>query len=365
MDIADGKSSKKWNIFVITGTLAILFVFAGITIYVDPFFHYHEPIDHLEYVLKEERYQNDGIVRHFDYNAIITGTSMTENFKTSECDEFFGVKSIKVSFSGGAYKEINDNLKRALEANDEITVIIRCLDYSFLVEDKDTVWDGMVKQGYDYPEYLINDNPFDDVEYLFNKEVFFEWTYGTLDYTKSGQETTTFDQYASWRDRSDFKYGKDVLINPEQKGVERAETQPELSREEQQMIHDNIKQNVTDLAEQYPEVEFYLYFSPYSIVYWDGLDQSGMVNWHIDAEQYAIEQMLQYDNIKLFSFSDNFSMICNLDNYKDKQHYGDWVNTDILWKMSNDEGLLTKENYMDYINRIREFYTTYDYESLY
>lgn len=365
MEITDEKNSKKWNMFVIIGAIGILFCFASITIYIDPFFHYHKPVDNLEYILDEERYQNDGIVRHFEYNAIITGTSMTENFKTSECDAFFNVNSIKVPFSGGAYKEVNDNLERALEANNQVSLILRCLDYEFLVEDKDSVWDGIDEQGYDYPEYLLNDNPFDDVEYLFNKEVFFNWTWETLDYTKSGQKTTSFDQYASWRDRTDFKYGKEAVINPELKGTVRAETQRELTQDEIQMIYDNIRQNVTDLAMQYPEVDFYLYFSPYSILYWDDLDRNGMVNWHIDAEQRAIEQMLQCDNIKLFSFSDDFKMICNLDNYKDINHYGDWISTEILRRMSNNEGLLTKENYLDYINRIRDFYNSYDYESLY
>ncbi len=365
MDRQDIGKSKRWNAFVLLGTLMILFIFAGITIHVDPFFHYHKPISNLEYVLDKEYHQNDGIVRHFDYNAIITGTSMTENFKSSECDAFFNVNSIKVPFSGASYKQINDNLRRALEANDDISLVIRCLDYSYLVKDKDAVWDQIARGEFDVPEYLMNDNPLDDVEYLFNKEVLLEWTWGTIDYTKAGQETTSFDQYGSWRDRSDFIYGKEAMIDPDQTRTVLQEVQRELSEEEKQKIHGNLKQNVIDLALQYPEVDFYLFFSPYSIVYWDNIDRNGKVNWHVDAEQYAIEQLLKYENIKLFSYTDNFSLICNLDNYKDEQHYGDWVNTDILWKMSNNEGLLTEENYMDYINRIREFYNSYDYESLY
>ena len=44
---------------------------------VDPFFHFHKPVSSLSYPLVNERYQNDGIARHFDYDAVITGTSMT------------------------------------------------------------------------------------------------------------------------------------------------------------------------------------------------------------------------------------------------------------------------------------------------
>lgn len=58
-------------------------------------FHYHAPLKFLSYPLVNERYQNNGIVRHFDYDSVITGTSMTENFKTSEAQKLFGSDFIK------------------------------------------------------------------------------------------------------------------------------------------------------------------------------------------------------------------------------------------------------------------------------
>ena len=66
---------KNWSVLVIAGTLAILGFFAGITAYIDPLFHYHAPLEKYSYPLNDERYQNDGIVKHFEYDAIITGSS--------------------------------------------------------------------------------------------------------------------------------------------------------------------------------------------------------------------------------------------------------------------------------------------------
>ena len=101
------KSSKKWMISFICIFLTILIVVGAFMVVVDPYFHYHKPIEGLQYSLQNERYQNNGIVKHFEYDAIITGSSMTECFKTSKMDEIFGVKSIKVPYSGGSYKEQN------------------------------------------------------------------------------------------------------------------------------------------------------------------------------------------------------------------------------------------------------------------
>ena len=94
--------TKIW----IAGWLAIVLSIAGTIgfwVYkVDPIMHYRKPnTDGYFYVLNNQRSQNDGISKHFDYDALITGTSMTENFKTSEMNDIFDCTSIKVSYSGG------------------------------------------------------------------------------------------------------------------------------------------------------------------------------------------------------------------------------------------------------------------------
>ena len=133
------ESKKKWVMLSLTLSVVTLMILGGITFIIDPFFHYHPPTTGYHYSFMDknyemdERYINDGIVRHFDYNAIITGTSMTENFKTSEFDDLFGVNSIKIPFSGGTYKEINECLERAYGAGKNIDIIIRSLDLSSLI----------------------------------------------------------------------------------------------------------------------------------------------------------------------------------------------------------------------------------------
>ena len=86
-------NSKKWSICCLVFALVILTAAGAMTTVIDPFFHYHAPLDGLQYPIDNQRYQNDGIVKHFSYDALITGTSMTENFKTSEFDTLFGVNS--------------------------------------------------------------------------------------------------------------------------------------------------------------------------------------------------------------------------------------------------------------------------------
>lgn len=174
-------SSKRWARYTLGGLLSALAVLGGMTAVIDPYFHYHRPLDSVQYIMNrgQERYQNDGILKNFDYDAVIIGTSLVETMKTSEFDSLFGVCSVKVPFASATYREINENLRRAFAANREIRYVVRCLDYEKLLEEKDAMAYTT------YPEYLYDSNPWNDVRYLFSKDIF-KVTLQFLNYTWSG-----------------------------------------------------------------------------------------------------------------------------------------------------------------------------------
>lgn len=360
---SDNLRCKRWTFGTLAALAAILLLTAWVTIYKDPFFHYHAPLSGYDYPQKQypdnnERYLNDGITKNFSYDGIITGTSMTENLKASDADRLFGIRFIKVPYAGAKYREINDNLLRAYGARKEIRYIIRALDYNDLVADKDAY-----DKTFRYPTYLYNDNPFDDVRYVLNKSVLLEETLSVTKAEKGDGNAVNFDTYGNWNAYYSTKFGaRNVLATY----MLRKTPKPTraMTEEERRMLLDNLRQNVTDLADAHPETTFYLYFPPYSICYWDILKNEGEIDWHLEAEQLAIEELLQHPNIKLYAFCDNFELVCDLDNYKDYLHYGEWVNSWILECLKKEEHLLTTDSYRTYLENIREFYTSYDYEAL-
>ena len=131
------KSNRKWSITFLSVVFFLIVGLGAVTVVIDPYFHYHAPLDSLEYLIDDERYQNDGIIKKFDYDAVITGTSMTELFKTSEMDALFGTQSIKVPYSGATYKEINDNLENALRYHPELKMVVRGLDMNRFLAKRD------------------------------------------------------------------------------------------------------------------------------------------------------------------------------------------------------------------------------------
>lgn len=348
-------NSKKWSILCVGLSLVLLVILGGATAVIDPFFHYHAPLEALEYPIDNQRYQNDGIVRNFEYDALITGTSMTENFKTSEFDELFGANSVKVSYSGGTYAELFSNLQQAMESNPDIQTVLFCIDEWFLFSGRD-----MILADGEYPTYLYDDSLLNDVEYVLNKEILCSDTLEVLFYTRDGNTTTSFDDYSSWV----FPYDKDVVLGTYTRPAQ-AETLSEFTEENRSNLTTMLQSTALTLAGAYPGTEFLYYFPPYSILNWDANNRQGTLAQHVEAFRLASELLLEAENIRLFSFYTDYKTITNLDNYRDTVHHSNEINSLLLQRFAAGEYELTKENCQTHWDEVLDYYSNYDYAALF
>ncbi len=197
---------------------------------------------------------------------------------------------------------------------------------------------------------------------MLNKSVLFEDVYSVIKLTLTGQKTTSFNYYSNWMKK--FKFGKEA-IDLSYKRPEKTVVDTPFSTEDLSKLKENISSNVIETANKYPDTDFYIFLSPYSIYYWDKLNQTGELKRQIEAEKEVIEMLVNVENIHVFSFNNNFDLICNTDHYTDQYHYDESINSQILNWISERKYEITKSNYLDYINSIDDFYTNYDYESLF
>ncbi len=349
---------KKWILFVVIGYFLVLFIIGGFMVIVDPYFHYHAPIDGIYYALDKEAYVNDGVSKHFEYDALLTGTSLTLFFRTEEMDELFDRNFVRLSFQGEGFKRINDNLRTAIASNENLDLVIRGLDPLWFIASEDFL-------GYsEYPDYLYDEKIWNDVNYLYNKEIIFGDAIPDLACTIRRIPAQTFDSSIP----VDWETGEEVVLG----NYERTQRQQkDVTEEETKQFFDtlekNMKQNVLSTIEENPEIDFYVFFPPYSILFWDGLNQNGtpVLQRRIAMEKYVIECLLPYDNVKLFSFNNDFDLVCDLNNYIDECHYLPKVSSQILHWIKEGKYELTEDNYQEYIESITEFYTNYDYDSIY
>lgn len=351
--------AKVWLIGWLVIVISALSVFGYWVYRIDPFFHYHKPdTNRYFYKLNNHRSQNDGIIKHFDYDAIITGTSMIENFKTSDVNERFDCNSIKLPYPGAYYKENSDAIRMALRLKDDFKLAVFGLDMNKFAIKYDAVRN---EQG-TYPTYLYDNNVFNDVNYVLNRDVIFNRCYEMTENSKNGiKGITSFDDYSSWGAK--FEFGRKSIC-PD--GVVRKKNikKKSLSEAEKEVIKKNISSNLTEFVDEHPDVEFYYFYTPYSAAWYNDLINEGTLDKQFEIEKYVTELLLQHENIHLFSFNNRYDITTNLNNYKDKIHYGAWINNLMMKWMSDGTYQLTAENYEEIIQKDYDFYTSFDYLSL-
>lgn len=356
------RKPSTWLIMALIVHCLILGTVAACVIVIDPYMHYHAPLKSLSYTLSEddERMVNDGIIRHMDYDAVITGSSMCENFRTSEADRIFGMHFVKIPFAGASYYETAQYLTKALYYQPQLKMTIDCLDmYRY-----DNEPDEMRLDMGDYPTYLYNSNPFDDAEYLFNKDVMERCLLMFRQKEAGGTGgMTSFDDYGNWMEDG-YTFGADSVLE----GISSFDPPSEkhhMTQEDAAKVRANIQSNIVELSKENPDTQFCYFLPPYSAVWWGSIWSSGDLERQLEEERIMIELLLPYSNVHLYSWNTDIDMTANLDNYKDDLHYGSWINTKILTWIHDGTGLLTQENYQEYLEQEEQIYSTYDYNSLF
>jgi len=169
------------------------------------------------------------------------------------------------------------------------------------------------------------------------------------------------DEYSSWQHETGLEQ---ILASYDRESTMLKEDR-DFDEEKYMTVTRTIEENIVQLVEKYPDTTFYLFYTPYSICYWDALNREGMTATQIQAEQTATELLLDCPNVKLYNFFDQHDIICNTDYYSDLGHYSDEINSKILQWMAEDTGLITKDNYIEKLNHEKDYFLNFDYDSIY
>lgn len=347
----------KWIVLFLTVTLVLFIGILCPVLWIDPFFHYHKPhTDTLTYTMDVDyqRYLNAGILKQFDFDSLIIGTSLTEFYHASEAEQVFGGTFAKVPFSGAPWAEISDNIARAEESR-PLRMVIRPLDFrSFGFMNNDYITP-------DYPMYLYDHNPFNDIRYLLNKETLYVTVCTLLDtYRTQKPGITSFDDYCNW-DTVDFNRERALGGNT---AFPAPEEEHHLSEAERAELLANMEDNIIANAKAFPDTVFYLYIPPYSIASWGEWYSAGDLPKRFEAEELLINALLPYENIRLFSFASKTEWTTDLDNYCDITHYRPELDSMMLSAMKQGECLLTEDNWRSYLAEENKFYSAYPYGQL-
>ena len=337
-------SHKKWLMTTLVTAAFCLAATAGLNALIDPFFHYHSPLPGLSYSFGNQNYVNPGIVRRFDYDTLITGTSMTENFRPSVFEEILDAEAVKTSYSGGKSANFRNLIDLALRSNPGLKTVYMGLDLNML-DDEDP---ALPREP--HPTYLYDEKPLNDANYLLNKSVLILSTGTFLLDTAAGLPPATFDDYNYWNDDDAHMFGRlaDEFERVRGSYGDRSDQWP---REQLlAMAEEHLRLNIIPLVEAWPQTDFVFFFPPYSILYWHNKNTEDIVA----VLEYAIETLIGYENVRLFLPMNNAAIITDPGYYKDAGHYSGAINDFLVQCFRDGTHLLTVENYQEELARLTE-----------
>ena len=346
--------SKTWSLcWIALAALSVLLI-AFLVYDTDPYLHFHAPqTDRYFYRLENERGQNDGIARQYDYDAVIVGTSMTRNFRVSEANKLFDANFIKIPYSASGYAELYRAMERVFHYNPDVKIVIRALDTNMnqRVEDREGS-----------QPYLYDDDPWNDVSYLLNRNVVFRWVLPMLRQTKEATfepGITDLDDYSTFSHPAGLNAVASYGIHPLPAG------EPvHLSEEGTEITRENILQHVASLAAEHPDTEFYYYFPPYSILMMQERVENGSIYEQYEMELLTAELLLPYENIHLSTFGGRTDIVNDVNNYSDSFHYERWINRLILKWLQSGDYELTLDDYQERLQAELDYFLNFDYGSL-
>lgn len=308
---------KTWALLCLSALLGAVSLLSALVIAIDPFqvyrlaTRYMPPIDNTTQV-----YANAGIVRNYDYDSVLVGTSVTENFRPTQMDALLGGRFIKLCTSAGTAYNHALLLNLAFETH-EIRRVVYGLDvYSFIAETDQT--------GSPVPLYLYDHNPFNDAQYWLNRSVLGAFLPRCLRAWGRTQDDSIRDSMYCWAGRDD--YGLIALYNAQ---FTPPETVFPADRHVPAVLA-NLNTHVLPFIQAHPDTQFDFFFPPYSAAEWSSMQSKGTLESMLTVRGLCYDALSVYDNVTIHDFAAREDWVLDLNNYKDTLHYGQWINDAIV-----------------------------------
>ena len=319
---------KRWAVLTLSLLLLALAAILGAVFIIDPFEVYHQAWFHIPPITNStQNYSNAGIAKSYDYDSVIIGSSMTENFTPSQLDSLLGGSFIKLPINGGTPFNNRQMMELAYKTHD-----IERIFYGIDIES--LTWFYTTPKC-EMPDYLYDDNLFNDTAYWFNASVLMKYIPACLK-TLGQHDPAQRDSMYNWGGM--YTYGKEAALRDVRitsKPVKQTGTQDGAVLSQQSRL--NVEYNYLPFIEEHPETEFIFFFPPYSLANWYLFYQRGDFEYHLLQKEALTNVLLSYENVKIYDFQAELDWILNLDHYIDASHYGPWINDAMVEAVAADD----------------------------
>ena len=337
-------TASKWIISFVCCLLAMLLLLSAIAFVVDPFMQFR--IRDNSYML-HGWYVNAGLVKNYDYDTLIIGSSMIQNFDMDTFRKELRVKPLHIGISSIHPVETLQILHTAYETQKADTFFVN-IDLPSFRDDSNTNR---------LPQYLFKDDILSKLRYLLSYEVWFRYLPVDIAFVLADlvgielpdeyMTKKSIEKFSNWS--ADFPvWGEQFVINNFLDGKYAVS----------QIDSTNLLQELTSNIDMFfsecdfEKGEHIFFFPPYSSLCWAEYQNRGLFDIFLQAKQYFIEKALQYD-VAVYDFQ-CAELTTDLSHYRDTTHYMPHINDWMVECFANQEYLVTSQNAKAFEQTLRE-----------
>ena len=342
------KDLKKKLLVLAAVVLLFLGTVGTIIAVVDPFFVYHAPLEGAYYFVDNQLEQNPGMAKHFEYDSVMLGSSMTTNFDTAFFDEKLSCQMLKLSYNAAYPHDIDKIMKIVTEEKDSLKYVFLCIDIANYMYEPGTL-------SYTYPEHLYDDNVFNDLKYLLSKDVLLNYVHEAY---RQKSEIKVNEIYWHWQH---MNYSKEHVLS---NYVVPEKTYVQTGKYSMENLVENLETYIVPYIEATPDTKWVVFFPPYSMLYWNDSLAVREVDIKLEGIQFITEYLAGFGNVEVYYFQDNEEWICDLNNYTDVTHYSKEITDAMTEQLCAGENPITMDNYKERLDNFGKFVKNYNYEVL-
>ena len=356
-----GRKHYRHYVAWLLGLSALLLGLAGAFNWiVDPFYFYHRPWFEIGFS-KNQRLQNPGIARQFDYDAVLLGTSRTETFQTSALQRVLDLNIINLSVSASLVTEQALLLDVVLQ-NQAIRRVVWEINYpSFSLGDRlyDKHSDRILSLGLGtFPDYLYQVGPETPFRYLLSLDILFESLRAIR-----GQRPDNYDALHYWVDRFEYSEAR-VRAAWDHRGnywTDVRRTYLARHAPTPREVQDVFVKRVARVIRQNPNVQFDLLLLPATVLEY-GMDfriRRGRFESRLSLNEAVARVRAQLPNVRVFNFQVDKQLTHDFSRWKDLEHFDATTNEFIMRAIAQSDYQVTSPQLLCATEELRQHVLTF------
>ena len=314
---------------------------------VDPFQQYRKPSWYAPHFYRTlQRHINPGLAKNYEYDTVITGSSMMENYSNAEAGRILEGRAIDLAIGAATSYELR-HLLNTIIATGQAKHIVFDMNYNaFSGSPTSQVVSELL------PLYLYDTNPLNDLHYLLQWQTLSK----SLEIvTGSRRGGFSIDADRPWYWADEYPFSKMTVLHGLDLGDINRTYRQSIRSDDGMMA--SFETNLLPIFRAHPEIRFSLVYPPYSALVWRDFAQRNQLDVTLAFRRRVFEALRGLPNVALHDFQTRRDWATNLDNYKDIYHFSPMVSRDMLISVARGTDRVDENRLMEAEAVLRELAT--------